>query len=189
METSEGDEGDGMLDLLHTGELADVEVVVDSRVFRCHKAILGARSPVLKAAFVHNMVEKATGKINIDGIESNTVEDMLKYIYGGKIENLEDKATKLLAAADQYDLKLLKKKCEELLCKSLNISNCLDYLILADMHSTDILKPLVIRFVVENSREVVTQDNWKEKLMTFTDVFAEVFNELASQPPKKKQKC
>ena len=122
------------------------------------------------------------------------VEDMLKYIYGGKIENLEEKATKLLAAADQYDLKLLKKKCEELLCKSLNISNCLDYLILADMHSTDILKPLVIRlvrplvllnetsnnvtlklrFVVENSREVVTQENWKEKLMTFTDVFAEV---------------
>ena len=116
---------------------------------------------------------------------------MLKYIYGGKIENLEEKATKLLAAADQYDLKLLKKKCEELLCKSLNISNCLDYLILADMHSTDILKPLVIRwdcsfpktlasiflfsrFVVENSREVVTQENWKEKLMTFTDVFAEV---------------
>merc|ERR1711972_935909 len=79
----------------------------------------------------------------------------------------------LLAAADQYDLKLLKKKCEELLCKSLNISNCLDYLILADMHSTDILKPLVIRFVVENSREVVTQENWKEKLMTFTDVFVE----------------
>merc|ERR1719290_253684 len=188
METSEGDEGDGMLELLQTGELADVDVTVGGRVFRCHKAILGARSPVLKAAFVHNMVEKATGKINIDGIESNTVEDMLKYIYGGKIENLEDKATKLLAAADQYDLKLLKKKCEELLCKSLNISNCLDYLILADMHSTDILKPLVIKFVVENSREVVTQENWKEKLMTFPEVFAEVFNELASQPPKKK-KC
>ena len=80
-------------------------------------------------------------------VNMTQVEDMLKYIYGGKIENLEDKATKLLAAADQYDLKLLKKKCEELLCKSLNISNCLDYLILADMHSTDILKPLVIRLV------------------------------------------
>merc|ERR1719187_474644 len=182
------DTSNGMLDLLHTGELADVDVLVGGRVFRCHKAILGAKSPVLKAAFVHNMVEKATGKINIDGIESSTVEDMLKYIYGGKIDNLDEKATKLLAAADQYDLKLLKKKCEELLCKSLNISNCLDYLILADMHSTDILKPLVIRFVVENSREVVTQENWKEKLMTFTDVFAEVFNELASQPPRKKSR-
>ena len=41
---------------------------------------------------------------------SSTVEDMLKYIYGGKIENLEDKASKLLAAADQYDLKYLKKR-------------------------------------------------------------------------------
>lgn len=187
-EGEEGEDENGMLDLLHTGELADVDVTAAGRVFRCHKAILGAKSPVLKAAFVHNMVEKATGKINIDGIESNTVEDMLKYIYGGKIENLEDKASKLLAAADQYDLKYLKKRCEEVLCKSLNISNCLDYLVLADMHSTDILKPLVIRFVVENSREVVTQDNWKEKLMTFTDVFAEVFNELASQPPRKKSR-
>ena len=90
----------GMLELLQTGELADVDVMVGGRVFRCHKAILGARyeiptiwsappvisqreaeywncinfrSPVLKAAFVHNMMEKATGKINIDGIESNTV--------------------------------------------------------------------------------------------------------------------
>ena len=66
----------GMLELLQTGELADVDVMVGGRVFRCHKAILGARSPVLKAAFVHNMMEKATGKINIDGIESNTVRSL-----------------------------------------------------------------------------------------------------------------
>jgi len=184
----EENENQGLLDLLNTGELADVDVVCSGRVFACHKAILGAKSPFFKAAFVHNMKEKATGKINIDGIDSDTVQDMLSYIYGGKIDNIEEKSAKLLAAADQYDLKHLKKKCEELLCKSLNISNCLEYLILADLHSTDILKPLVIKFVVENSREVVTQENWKEKLMTFPEVFAEVFNELASQPPKKKQK-
>ena len=41
---------------------------------------------------------------------------------------------------------------------------------------------------MENSREVVTQEKWKEKLMTFPDVFADVFSELASQPPKKKTK-
>merc|ERR1712096_369589 len=150
----EENENQGLLDLLNTGDLADVDVVCSGRVFACHKAILGAKSPFFKAAFVHNMKEKATGKINIDGIDSD---------------------------ADQDDLKHLKKKCEELLCKSLNISNCLEYLILADLHSTDILKPLVIKFVVENSREVVTQENWKEKLMTFPEVFAEVFNELASQ--------
>jgi len=178
----------GMLDLLQTGDLADIEVVCKGRTFSCHKAILGSKSLVFRAAFVHNMMEKATGKINIESLEPETVADMLTYIYGGSIERVEDKASRLLAAADQYDLKLLKKKCEELLARSLNISNCLEYLILADLHSTDMLKPLVIRFVVENSREVVTQDSWKEKLTAFPDVFAEVFNELASQPPKKKQK-
>jgi hypothetical protein len=32
-----------MLDLLNSGELADVDVMVGDRVFRCHKAILGAK--------------------------------------------------------------------------------------------------------------------------------------------------
>ena len=86
---------------------------------------------------------------------------MLVYIYGGKIDNIEEKSDKLLAASDQvmrgwltkawlspdfqYALRHLKRKCEELLCQSLNISNCLDLLILADLHSTDILKPTVIK--------------------------------------------
>ena len=185
----EESENKGLLELLHTGELADVDVVVNGKVFACHKAILGAKSPFFKAAFVHNMKEKATGKINIEsGIDSDIVYDMLTYIYGGKIDNIEDKCAKLLAASDQYDLKQLKRQCEEILCRTLNITNCLDLLILADLHSTDILKPHVIKFVVENSREVVTQENWKEKLMTFPEVFADVFSELASQPPKKKSK-
>jgi len=187
-QTAEDCENKGFLELLQTGELADVNVIAGGRTFNCHKAILGAKSPFFKAAFVHDMKEKATGIINIDGIDSETVSDMLVYIYGGNIERIEEKSDKLLAASDQYVLKHLKRKCEEMLCKSLNISNCLDLLILADLHSTDILKPLVIKFVVENSREVVTQEKWKEKLMMFPEVFADVFSELASQPPKKKLK-
>ena len=64
-ETTE--ENRGFLQLLQTGELADVDVVVGDRIFHCHKAILGAKSPFFKAAFVHDMKEKATGKITIDG--------------------------------------------------------------------------------------------------------------------------
>ena len=42
-----------------------------------------------------------------------------------------------------------------MLCKSLNISNCLDLLILADLHSTDILKPLVIKVLQGIFRDLV----------------------------------
>ena len=44
-------EDSGMLELLATGDLADVDVVVGEKTFRCHKAILGAKSPFFKVDF------------------------------------------------------------------------------------------------------------------------------------------
>ena len=44
------------------------------------------------------MKEKATGRITISSdIEGDTVQDMLTHIYGGRIDNMEEKAGKLLA--------------------------------------------------------------------------------------------
>ena len=43
-------------------------------------------------------------------------------------------------------------RCEESLCSSLNIQNCLDHLITADLHNATKLKILVIKFVVENAQ-------------------------------------
>ena len=36
-----------------------------------------------------------------EGLDSNTAHDLLVYCYGGKIENIEEKSEKLLAASDQ----------------------------------------------------------------------------------------
>lgn len=176
-----------MLELLQTGDMSDVEVVCGDRTFYCHKVVLVSKSPVFRAAFQHNMKEKNTGKITIQGIDPDTVADMLTFIYGGDIQGIEDKADKLIAAADQYNLKHLKVYCEDLLAQSLNITNCLDYLALAHLYSPDKLKPLVIQFVVENSKEVVEQENWEEKLTAFPKVLAEVFKEMTKKLPKTKK--
>jgi len=178
----------GLVDLLETGVLSDVKLVCEGRIFSCHKAILASKSPVFMATFCNNMKEKATGQINIQGIDPDTVEDMLNHVYGCEIDGLEDKAEELLVAADRYNLKQLKKSCEGVLARSLNISNCLDYLILADRHAPDTLKPVVINFIVENFLEVVALDDWMEKLNNFSKVFREVFDELAALRPHKKKK-
>ena len=39
--------------------------------------------------------------ILFEGLDSNTAHDLLVYCYGGKIENIEEKSEKLLAASDQ----------------------------------------------------------------------------------------
>ena len=55
LDTEEAEAGSGedtgMLELLQTGDLADVDVVVGEKTFRCHKAILGAKSPFFKVNF------------------------------------------------------------------------------------------------------------------------------------------
>merc|ERR1719187_829340 len=178
--------GDDLLDMYNTGDFADVVLVCDQQEFPAHKAILGARSDYFRAAFRHDMKEKQTGKIEIVDVDKETIEDMLIYIYSGRVENLDEKADKLLPAAEKYLIKSLKKKCEQNLCHSLTISNCLDYLVDADRYNAMHLKPLIIKFVVDNCREVVTVEGWKEKLLKFPTIFAEVFDALASQPPSKK---
>ena len=40
------------------------------------------------------------------------VKDMLKYIYAGKIENLNTRSPRLLEATDKYQLSELKEICE-----------------------------------------------------------------------------
>merc|ERR1712059_97593 len=141
---------------------------------------LASKSSVFRAAFVHNMKEKSTGKITVMDIYEDVIEDMLTHIYGGKIDGLEDKAEKLIVVADQYNLKQLKKHCEELLAKCLEIDNCLHFLILADMHSADGLKSVATTFVVENFGEVVTQDKWREMLQSFPEVSGVVISQFAS---------
>jgi speckle-type POZ protein len=186
--SADDDTSSDFLDMLTTGDLSDVVLVCDGEEIPAHSFILGAKSPVFRAAFIHNMKERETGKVIIDGIEKETVRDMLTFIYSNKIDNLDEKANKLLIAADRYDLKTLKLKCELSLCGSLSISNCLDYLIMADLYSADRLKDTVIKFAVGNCREVVTMDDWKEKLLSFPDIFAELFDALAWQPHGKKSK-
>ena len=67
-------------------------------------------------------------------------------------QNLPALAHCLLIAADQYDLAGLKLLCEKALCSSLRIGNCLELLVLADLHNADILKPFVTEFVVANAQ-------------------------------------
>jgi len=186
VDTEEEDIGENLLDMFTTGDFTDITIVCEGREFEAHKAILGARSDFFRAAFRHDMREKATGKIDILDVDSETVLDMLTFIYSGKLKDLELKAERLLPAAEKYLIKSLKKKCEECLCKSLTVDNCLEYLVDADRYNAGHLKPLVIKFVVDNCREVVTQEGWREKLIKFPAIFAEVFDALASQPPSKK---
>ena len=107
------------------GKFTDCSITCEGREFRCHQNILAARSSVFDAMFTHNMEEKISSRVDIIDLDSETVQDMITYIYSGKVGELDGKATGLLSAAEKYDLRELKQLCEDSLCNNINTDNVL----------------------------------------------------------------
>ena len=92
--------------MLRQSKFSDCVVACEGREFRCHKNILASRSTVFDAMFTHDMEENRSSKVDIQDLDGETVHDMIVYIYSGKVEKIDDKATGLLSAAEKYDLKV-----------------------------------------------------------------------------------
>ena len=88
--------------------------------------------------------------------------------------------------------------CEESLCTNINTDNVLgklrqsgfcriptiflfpDMLVLSDLHGASSVRALALKFIVENGKEIVAQNGWRDKLKvgsTFTNrAFTESFS-------------
>lgn len=170
------------------GKFADCTVVCGGSEFRCHKNILAARSTVFDAMFTHDMEETRKSKVTIVDLDSDTVLDMIHYIYSGRVSGLDIKADRLLSAAEKYDLRELKSMCEAALCENITTDNVLDLLVLADLHGAASVRTLALKFIVENGKEIVSQAQWREKLKSYPEIMADMFEAMTRLPPVKRQK-
>lgn len=93
------------------------------------------------------MLEGLSNKVNIEDVEPEVMNEVLRFIYTGKTLLIDKMSDLLLAAADKYGLDRLKALCEEALCNNLDVDNAADTLILADVHSASQLKNQTIEFI------------------------------------------
>jgi len=174
--------------IFETGKFADCTVVTEGREFRCHKNILAGRSTVFDAMFTHDMEENRKSKVDIIDLEGDTVHDMLVYIYSGKVSELACKADRLLSAAEKYDLKELKAMCEASLSENITTENVLDLLVLADLHGATTVRQLALKYIVDNGKEIVAQQGWRDKLKMYPEIMADMFEAMTRAPPAKRQR-
>ena len=89
-------------DLMSDSTLSDFTIIVKSKEFKVHKAVLSVRSPVFRSMFLSNMKEAADNETEITDIEPSTFEKLLGFIYRGKIpKDLDNYAMDLFVAADK----------------------------------------------------------------------------------------
>jgi len=151
---------------------SDFEINCDGEVFNCHRNILSARSPVFSAMFQVDMIENQSKKVDIPDVKKEVFSELLKFIYTGSIsseDSLKKQAKDILAAANKYQLDLLKKLCEAQLVSTLNASNCFDLLVLGDLHEAEKLKMVALDFVSLNFPSLVKQDVYKDFLRQYPD--------------------
>ena len=165
-----------MGNVLAAGKFPDVTISCQGKQFPCHKAILAGRSTVFEAMFTHNMKESLENEVLVEDIGADTCEEMLFFIYSGKVKNLKENAVNLLAAGEKYDLKELKQECEESLYLNLEVDNVIDVLVAAYHHNASNLQTRAMKFIGKNAKIVAAQKEWREKIRMYPEMMADVMD-------------
>jgi speckle-type POZ protein len=126
---------DGNKKFFNSDVYSDFTIVCSDNVeLPAHRCILAARTAVFEAVLRTCTMQGKTKKLTLNDIDSATMLEILRYIYTGKVQNLDKLASQVLAAADKYDLKILKTMCEYKLCNQLAKDNVMNFLLLADRY-------------------------------------------------------
>ena len=162
--------------LMNDQEFSDVEIECDGKIFNCHQAILSTRSDVLRAMFQADMAESRTKEVTIKDMDSDVAREMLHFIYtGGTNEDvLKEKSGELLAAAERYQLNVLKSICEEHLCSILQINNAVENLVFGDLHQASKLRRMALKVIARNLDKVVKTEEYQNLLKHHLSLAAEI---------------
>ena len=94
--------------LLSHQETTDFTLKTNTKSFRIHKLIFGARSRVFQAMFQSNTAEALAGEATIKDLDENTMEEMIHFVYTGVLSGKQLDKPSLLYAAKKYQLDSLQ---------------------------------------------------------------------------------
>ena len=78
-----------MTKLMKDPETADFTLKIVDKKFKVHKAVLGARSGVFRTMFLSGMKDAVEGEAVITDVDEETLQEVLHYIYTGKLSGKE----------------------------------------------------------------------------------------------------
>ncbi|CAB4293631.1 unnamed protein product [Prunus armeniaca] len=87
------------------------------------KAVLGDRSPVLRAMLENEMEESLSGTIKVGDVSYDALRAFINYLYTAEVCFDQQLACDLLVMADKYQVPHLKDLCQKFLVANLNWEN------------------------------------------------------------------
>ncbi|PVD31908.1 hypothetical protein C0Q70_07334 [Pomacea canaliculata] len=131
-------------------QLCDIIISVSGAKFHAHKVVLAGFSPYLRAMFTNGMMESGRDTVDIHGIEAETMDLLLDFMYTCSIVISVENVQQVLQGASLLGLTSLRNMCAHFLQSRLTPSNCLGIHQFADMYACTELESVAREFIFQN---------------------------------------
>ena len=125
-----------------------------------------------------DMEEKHERIIRIKYAAMQDVEELVDYIYSGKIAETYQRYRELLVLGDRYQVPELVEFCSHKIGKSLTKENVLEVGIFGDTHNSKTLVYLCAQFIDTNMNEAFSQEDLMERIKGSPNLTAEVIKNI-----------
>uniref|UniRef100_A0AAY4CQQ7 BTB domain-containing protein n=1 Tax=Denticeps clupeoides TaxID=299321 RepID=A0AAY4CQQ7_9TELE len=132
------------------GLLFDFSIQVRDETFPCHRCVLAACSDFFRAMFDVNMRERDDGTVTMSNLSPCAVKAFLDFAYTGQIEITEGNVDMLFQLSSFLQVSILSKACSDFLIKTLDLSNCLQLLAVAEGYGSARLLRRAAEFITQN---------------------------------------
>lgn len=146
--------------LFSTKMCYDVTLEATDGKVRAHKWILKMKSKYFKAMFDHELSDKNQDRFKIRAISCVVLNEILRYIYTEKVQDLGALAHDLLLWSDYFALDDLRDLSAGYVIKSLNPENVLSVIELAVNTNQNYLKEQSTKFLRKNMDKVIASESW-----------------------------
>ncbi|CAN8028296.1 unnamed protein product [Ixodes persulcatus] len=150
----------GLNALRSSGAFCDVRLCVEEVEYPCHRVVLASCSPYFKAMFSNEMAERTQNRVVLNGVEADTLRDLLEYAYTSKITISRTNVQSLLSAANLLDISPIRETCCSFLEHHMDQGNCLGIHRFAEIHSCTDLQEKARDFACYYFTQVMRQDEF-----------------------------
>ncbi|RWS04075.1 protein roadkill-like protein [Dinothrombium tinctorium] len=152
-------------------------VARDGKALKSHKIILKAASPVFKTLLEQEQCGSYISECDFDG---EIVEKVLQFLYLDFVDSdlKSDTLLKLFYAGEKYNVKRLKRICEENLSNDITIENCGSLLGFAVANDCKKLLQKVVDFAAVHFPLIIRSNSWKNEVQEKPEIFGAEYSKV-----------
>ncbi len=159
------------------GDLKDVMLAAEGQSIPCHRVLLAAASEFFHDKFVIHPKSLEHNLLDIEGIDFETLTDIVYFVYNGHVVLTVEKTEKLLPASVSLMLPELSNMCKDFLLHKVDSdeSSCVDIHRIANHNSLELSAKKAWNLMTKNFKEVSQGNAFRE--MSETDLQDYISNE------------